>query len=249
MAITKRMPAAAGLAGGSSDAAATLVALERLFELDLSARLRYEMAASIGSDVPFFLWPGAQLAMGRGQVLKGVELPELSLLIAMPDLGLSTAAVYRWRDEDAEVSLRDFVPRARDLSARAQAARTVAEVAALVHNDLQASVTARKPAVAELCERLIDSGALAASMTGSGGAVFGIFAAGGAAAAARKALAPARAWCAGDLQPVVARRGAPGGRASGGPTAPPGGGPRGASPGGPRRRSGGSHGGPGPPRG
>ena len=101
--IEKRVPHGGGLGGGSSDAAATLLALERLFGLELSPRLRYEAAAAVGSDVPFFLWPGAQLAMGRGQVLKQVQLPALRLVIAMPDVGLSTAAVYGWRDEDAEV--------------------------------------------------------------------------------------------------------------------------------------------------
>ena len=102
--IEKRVPHGGGLGGGSSDAAATLLALERLFGLELSPRLRYEAAAAVGSDVPFFLWPGPQLAMGRGQVLKEVQLPALRLVIAMPDVGLSTAAVYGWRDEDAEVS-------------------------------------------------------------------------------------------------------------------------------------------------
>ena len=111
--IDKRVPAGGGLGGGSSDAAATLLALERLFDLDLSLRLRYEAALAVGSDVPFFLWPGPQIAMGRGQVLKGVELPALHLVIAVPDLGLSTAAVYKWRDEDAEVTREDFVPRAQ----------------------------------------------------------------------------------------------------------------------------------------
>ena len=89
--VHKQIPAGAGLAGGSSDAAATLVALERLFELDLSPRLRYEVAAAVGSDVPFFLWPGPQLAMGRGQVLKDVGLvAPLSLVIAVPEVSLST---------------------------------------------------------------------------------------------------------------------------------------------------------------
>ena len=73
--IEKRVPHGGGLGGGSSDAAATLLALERLFDLDLSPRLRYDVAAAVGSDVPFFLWPGPQLAMGRGQVLKEVALP------------------------------------------------------------------------------------------------------------------------------------------------------------------------------
>ena len=210
--IDKRVPHGGGLGGGSSDAAATLLALERLYDLDLSSRVRYEAAAAVGSDVPFFLWPGAQLAMGRGQVLKVVQLPALHLVIAMPDLGLSTAAVYRWRDEDAEVTLKEFAPRARLLSGAVQAAATPADVAALVANDLEASVVARKEAVRELIERLRSAGALAAAMTGSGAACFGIFASEDKALRAREAAAPARAWYVTDLQPEgrkkpAARRG------------------------------------------
>ncbi len=92
--IQKRVPHGGGLGGGSSDAAATLAALEELFSLDLSDKVRHEVAAAVGSDVPFFLWPGPQLAMGRGQVLKDLVLPELTFVIALPDLSLSTAAVY-----------------------------------------------------------------------------------------------------------------------------------------------------------
>ena len=117
--IEKRVPPGGGLGGGSSDAAATLLAVERLFSLDLSTKVLYDVAAAVGSDVPFFLWPGPQLAMGRGQVLKELALPALHLVVAMPDIGLSTAAVYRWRDEDAEVTLKEFAPRARLLSSRA----------------------------------------------------------------------------------------------------------------------------------
>jgi len=199
--IEKRVPAGGGLGGGSSDAAATLMALERLFSLELSQRLRYEAAAAVGSDVPFFLWPGPQLAMGRGQVLKDVALPALHLVIAMPAIGLSTAAVYRWRDEDAEATLKDFAPRLRLLSAQVQAAKTARDIAALVANDLEPSVVARKDKVAELLERLRAAGALAAAMTGSGAAVFGVFATEARALAAREAAAPARAWYVTDLQP------------------------------------------------
>jgi 4-diphosphocytidyl-2-C-methyl-D-erythritol kinase len=204
--IEKRVPAGGGLGGGSSDAAATLLALERLFALELSQRLRYEAASAVGSDVPFFLWPGPQLAMGRGQVLKDVVLPALHLVIAMPDIGLSTAAVYRWRDEDAEATLKDFAPRVRLLSARAQAAKTAGDVAALVNNDLEPSVCARKDKVGELLERLRGAGALAAAMTGSGAAVFGLFATEARALAAREAAAPARAWYVTDLQPGAPRQ-------------------------------------------
>ena len=208
--IEKHVPHGGGLGGGSSDAAATLIALERLFTLDLSARLRHEVAAVVGSDVPFFLWPGPQLAMGRGLLLKEVALPDLHVVIAVPDLALSTAAVYRWRDEDAVTTIKAFVPQARALSARVQAARTVDDVVALMHNDLEASVTARRPAVAELRDRLSAEGALAAAMTGSGAAVCGLFANEEAASRARAALAPSRAWCVSDLQPAAPGRPRPG---------------------------------------
>jgi 4-diphosphocytidyl-2-C-methyl-D-erythritol kinase len=208
--IDKHVPHGGGLGGGSSDAAATLIALERLFALDLSARLRHEVAAAVGSDVPFFLWPGPQLVMGRGLLLKEVALPDLNVVIAVPDLALSTAAVYRWRDEDVVATIREFVPQARALSARVQAAHTVDDVVALMHNDLEASVTARRPAVAELRDRLSAEGALAAAMTGSGAAVFGLFADEEAASRARAALAPFRAWCVSDLQPAAPGRSRPG---------------------------------------
>jgi 4-diphosphocytidyl-2-C-methyl-D-erythritol kinase len=203
--IEKHVPHGGGLGGGSSDAAATLIALERLFDLELSMRLRHDVAAAVGSDVPFFLWPGPQLVMGRGLLLKEVALPDLHLVIAVPDLALSTAAVYRWRDEDAETTLKEFAPRARAFSARVQAAQTVEGIAALVHNDLEVSVTARKPEVARLRDRLSAEGALAAAMTGSGAAVFGVFASEEAASRARAALAPSRAWCVSDLQPAAPR--------------------------------------------
>ena len=201
--ITKHVPHGGGLGGGSSDAAATLVALERLFDLDLPTRLRYEVAAAVGSDVPFFLWPGPQLAMGRGQVLKPVGLPALDLVIAVPDLALSTAAVYRWRDEDAETAITGFAPRAVGLANSVQAAAAVADVAALVHNDLEASVVTRRPEVGALRDRLLAAGALTAAMTGSGAAVFGLFTTADEARKAREALAPTRAWHVTDLQPAA----------------------------------------------
>ena len=123
--IGKRIPSGAGLGGGSSDAAATLVALERLYGLTLAPRVRHEAALAVGSAVPFFLRTGPQLAMGRGQVLKPVELPgPLHFVVVVPDLDLSTADVYRWRDEDVTMGLHEFAPRARLLSAGVAAART-----------------------------------------------------------------------------------------------------------------------------
>jgi len=215
VAIAKSIPAGAGLGGGSSDAAATLTALERLFDLDLTPRLRFEVAAAVGSDVPFFLWPGPQFATGRGQVLKPLPLPELHAVIAVPGVALATREVYGWHDEDVPESLAGFVSRARALSGRARSARTPGDVAKLVENDLEARVRARRPEVGALIERLRAAGALAAAMTGSGSAVFGLFADAEAAAKARAALAPARAWCVTDLQPLEVRGPQSGGRSSG----------------------------------
>ncbi|MEZ5126248.1 MAG: 4-(cytidine 5'-diphospho)-2-C-methyl-D-erythritol kinase [Thermoleophilia bacterium] len=204
VAITKNIPAGAGLGGGSSDAAATLVAMERLFDLDLSPRTRHEIAAAVGSDVPFFLWPGAQLAMGRGQVLKAVLLPALYLVVAVPELSLATAEVYGWHDEDETVDAASFVPRARMLSRRCQEVRSAAALAQLVHNDLEPCVVRRRPEVGAARDALVRMGARVAAMTGSGAAVFGLFDDADAAARARAAVAPLRAWSVTDLQPAGA---------------------------------------------
>ena len=120
LSIVKRVPAAAGLGGGSSDAAAALTAVERLFGLDLPVRLRYEVAGAVGSDVPFFLWPGPQLAMGRGTVLKEIELPEpLHVVIALPDLGSADRRRVRWFERagtQPEAERKAFVARTQRLS-------------------------------------------------------------------------------------------------------------------------------------
>ena len=199
--ISKHVPDGAGLGGGSSDAAATLMALDRLFGLQLSPRVLHEVATAIGADVPFFLSLGPQLAMGRGQVLKQVALPEpLQVVIAVPDFSLSTAQVYGWRDEDAQPAVAEFTARAARLRAALDRVREPGDLAALVENDLESSVVARRPAVAELKQRLLAAGAYATAMSGSGPCVFGLFADEAAALAARAQLAPARTHYVTDLQ-------------------------------------------------
>ena len=206
--IVKRVPAAAGLGGGSSDAAAALTAVERLFALDLPARLRYDVAGAVGSDVPFFLWPGPQLAMGRGTVLKEIGLPEpLHVVIVLPDLALPTADVYRWFSERpapkrAALAERElFVARTQRLVAGLAAARRPRDLATFIENDLEAPVVARHPLIAELAQRLRGAGALAAAMSGSGSSVFGLFASAARAQRACAALAPTAAVYVTDLQP------------------------------------------------
>jgi 4-diphosphocytidyl-2-C-methyl-D-erythritol kinase len=232
LSIAKRVPAAAGLGGGSSDAAAALTAVERLFALDLPARLRYEVAGAVGSDVPFFLWPGPQLAMGRGTVLKEIELPEpLHVVIALPALALATADVYRWFDERpgparaAPAERKAFVERSQTCIARLGAARRPRDLAAVVENDLEAAVVARHPVIGELERCLRRAGAFAAAMSGSGSSVFGLFVSAASAQRALAALTPTRAVYVTDLQPRAAA--APGRSGAHGALAPDRSAPRG----------------------
>jgi len=206
--IVKRVPAAAGLGGGSSDAAAALEAVERLFGLELPLRLRYEVAGAVGSDVPFFLWPGPQLAMGRGTVLKEIALPEpLHVVIALPGLAVATADAYRWFGESrgsrrtALAERRAFVERTQTLLAALGAARRPRDLSAVVANDLEEPVVARHPVIGELKDRLRGAGAFAAAMSGSGSSVFGLFARAASAQRALAALAPTPAVYVTDLQP------------------------------------------------
>lgn len=187
--IGKRIPYGAGLGGGSSDAAAALRAVDDLYDLDTPAKLLYEVAGEIGSDVPFFLWPGAQLSMGRGTVLAEAELPgPLHLVVAAPRASVSTPAAYGWWDERGAPALQAFAARTARITAAVRAAKSVRNVAALVHNDLEPCVVERHPVVGAVIGRLKESGALAAAMSGSGSAVFGLFAGDKPAAAAARDL-------------------------------------------------------------
>jgi 4-diphosphocytidyl-2-C-methyl-D-erythritol kinase len=211
--IRKRIPHGAGLGGGSSNAASALRAVIALHELDLPATDLYAVAAAVGSDVPFFLWHGPQLAMGRGNVLHDVELPgPLQLVLAVPDLVLPTPQVYGWRDADTVAGLRRFAARTEELRSALAAAARPADVVALIGNDLEPHVVSRHPEVAAIKERLLREGALAAAMSGSGSSVFGLFAdtdAAGAAAEALRAAAaatsPLRVFHVSDLQPAAAQ--------------------------------------------
>lgn len=207
--IRKHTPEAAGLGGGSSDAAAALVALDRLFGLDLTPRTRYEIAGAVGSDVPFFLWPGPQLAMGRGTVLKAVRLPEpLHFVVAAPEVELSARDVYGWRDEEVVIGLREFSGRTGRLVAGIEAARTPGDLAPLIGNDLESHVIRRRPQLGALKAAFAATGCLASAMSGSGAAVFGLFADAERAEAARPAvmeaggLPPERVFSVSDLQPL-----------------------------------------------
>ena len=167
--LEKRVPPGKGLGGGSSDAAATLVALDRLWRTGASPEDLHRLAASLGMDVPFFLYGGTALAVSRGdEVYPLPELPDLPIVLILPDFSISTAEAYgnlrltkreaghkllhfAWNLPEVRVGLRDLV------------------------NELESAAGDRFQSIQEYKRLLLEQGATASMMSGSGSSVFGIF--------------------------------------------------------------------------
>jgi 4-diphosphocytidyl-2-C-methyl-D-erythritol kinase len=170
--IVKRIPVQAGLGGGSSDAAATLIALNRLWDAKLSSRALFALASSLGSDVPFFLLGGTALGVGRGEVLYPLpDLPPWYVVLARPRAGVSTRDAYGW--------LAAANPRRG--AGRHRLSVPWLPGAIEVSNDLEPVVCDHVPEVAGLRDVLARQGAEIAMMSGSGSAVYGLFSREGAA--------------------------------------------------------------------
>jgi 4-diphosphocytidyl-2-C-methyl-D-erythritol kinase len=166
--IAKAIPVQAGLGGGSANAAAALLALARLWGGAPIGFLR-ELAGRIGADVPFFLSGGTALGLGRGEeIYPLVDMPPHWVVIVRPPYGVSTAEAYAWYDEDRAAGLRE--PRELQVLPVPWPTR-----AAQMINDLEPPVVRRHPEIGALRTALRDAGAVAAAMSGSGSAVFGIF--------------------------------------------------------------------------
>ena len=166
--LDKGIPMEAGLGGGSSDAAAALLAFARLWGGAPVTLLR-EIAAGIGADVPFFLSGGTALGLGRGEeIYPLVDLPRHWVVVVCPAYGVSTAEAYGWYDEDRSTGLKE--PRELQVLPVPWPSR-----AAQMINDLEPPVVRRHPELAEYKAQLRDGGAVAAAMSGSGSAVFGLF--------------------------------------------------------------------------
>jgi 4-diphosphocytidyl-2-C-methyl-D-erythritol kinase len=168
--LIKRIPVEAGLGGGSSDAAAALRLFAALWRVRGMGRDRLsEVAASLGADVPYFLEGGTALGLGTGDVLFPLlDYPASWVTLALPKFGVRTADAYRWWDREHRGPAGSRTPRAG--------------------NDLQPAVVARHPEIGRLVRALERAGAFHAAMSGSGAAVFGLFATRGAALAAAVAL-------------------------------------------------------------
>jgi len=166
--IDKKIPVQAGLGGGSSDAAAALIALGRLWGGAPVTLLR-EVGATIGADVPFFLSGGTALGLGRGEeIYPLVDLPPHYVVIVRPPFGVSTAEAYAWYDEDRAAGLRENREfQTLPVPWPSRAAQMV--------NDLEPPVLRRHQEIGALKLQLREAGATAAAMSGSGSAVFGLF--------------------------------------------------------------------------
>jgi len=170
--LEKRIPAPGGLGGGSSNAAVALLGLATLWKLEIGFEKLVEIGARLGSDVPFFLYGGTAFGTGRGtQILPLQDLEEKFLLIVTPDVQVSTAQAFartrapRLTNETSKSILKicqneagSFDPRQREFS-----------------NDFEKSVFQVEPEIARVKQRLLESGAKKAILSGSGASVLAIF--------------------------------------------------------------------------
>ena len=187
--LEKHIPVQAGLGGGSSDAAAVLRALRTLYAPDMNDGRLETLAARLGSDVPFFIQGGTQLATGRGEVVS--PLPQLAegwFVVVKPDEGYSTAEMYRRLDEPGSVLVRN----SRYMQ-DAVAANNVHAVAAELHNSFE-RVVPKDSSLRTIKDALRAQGALGTLLSGSGSAGFGLFDDQSAAAAAAEALKKTWPW-------------------------------------------------------
>ncbi len=171
--LDKQIPAGAGLGGGSSDAAAALVGLSRLWELNFKDKGEekelHTLAEQLGSDVPFFLYGPAARVFGRGEmVVPFVPKKPFHLLLVKPDCSVSTAWAYQ------NLILTNNSLNFR-LSCSSLAEGDLGEVAGGLWNDFERTVFKRFPEIQDLKSRLLNAGALGAVMSGSGSSVVGLF--------------------------------------------------------------------------
>lgn len=181
--VTKNIPIAAGMGGGSSDAAATLLSLNHLWSAPLSPGGLKGLALQLGADVPFFLDPRPSIARGVGEVLEPVDRwPDLWYVIVTPPVQVSTAWVYA----NLRLGLTsNEYDRIKNILHRESPV-----ISQFLENDLEAVTSAKFPIVDRIKKALLDAGAEGALMTGSGPSVFGVFGSRNKAGQAREKILP-----------------------------------------------------------
>jgi len=179
--LHKKIPSAAGLGGGSSDAATTLLALNDLCSLNVSQDKLLRIGAKLGADVPFFIFGRTAYAAGIGDELQVIsEMPKLNLVLINPAFPLSTKAVYE--------GLNLTLTKERKNSYSIPRFYVVDDVIREMHNDLESVSLRMHPELNDFKQMLIKEGALGALMSGSGPTLFGIFADEKSAREAREAI-------------------------------------------------------------
>ena len=174
--ITKRIPVQAGLGGGTSDAVAVLRGVCRLWGLTFDHHHLGGIASDLGADGPFFLVGGTALGIGRGdEIYPLAELPRYWVVVAVPPRGVSTVEAYGWLERDRDSTVGRGRLRGRQ-SWRSPPVIGSSITLDAVDNELEEPVAGRRPEIRRAVRKLANSGAEVAAMTGSGSAVFGLFA-------------------------------------------------------------------------
>lgn len=183
--IRKNIPVAAGLGGGSSDAASVLMGMNELLKLGLTDQKLMEIGCKLGADVPFFIFKSTALAEGVGEKLTLLpKMPNCWILLVNPGVHVSTAWVYR----SLQLTKRE------ELNILPKFFESIEDVVAIFSNDLESVTIPTFPVIADIKARLMDLGAVGSMMSGSGPTVFGVFKSFDAAEAARRAVLRGTNW-------------------------------------------------------
>lgn len=169
--LNKQIPAAAGLAGGSSDCAATMLAINELCDLEFTKEELCELGVELGADVPFCIQKGTMLSEGIGEILTPLSpLPPLWTLLIKPDVSVSTAHVYQAFDEQ-HISYHPNTQKVLDAIDR----KDVITIGENLSNVLESVTFPEHPVLTEIKEFLMQNGSIGALMSGSGPTTYGLF--------------------------------------------------------------------------
>lgn len=169
--LNKHIPVAAGLAGGSSDAAAVLFGMNRMFRLGLKQKELMERGVNLGADVPYCIMRGTVLAEGIGETLTPLPaMPKCTVLIAKPPISVSTKMVYEALDAEEITNHPDI-----DGIMEGLKANDLRQVAGCMGNVLEGVTIPMYPVIEQIRQEMLQCGAIGAMMSGSGPTVFGLF--------------------------------------------------------------------------
>lgn len=170
--LKKHIPVSAGLGGGSSDAASTLIGLNKLWSLELKIKELHQLAESLGSDIPFFLYRALSLVEGRGEkITPCFGKKTLNLLLVKPPISISSAWAYKNLDH------HKLTKRRNDTKMLTQSVidADLLKMKSFLYNDLEDPVIHKYPIIKTIKGKLLAKGAVMTLMSGSGSTVFGVF--------------------------------------------------------------------------